>query len=78
MHDLRGRQRKLIEIFAIERVDQVELASLETQHLHIAIGLNVELDGVEVRQLSSLRNPSSNNSDYVSATDSRQICIRRP
>jgi len=44
-----------VEVIAVDDVDQVELSALEAQHLDIAVRLNVEPDGVEIRQTASLR-----------------------
>src|SRR5437764_362974 len=52
-HVLRGG-RELVEVFAIESVDQVNFVALEAEHLHVAVRLNVQLYGVEVRQLAAL------------------------
>ncbi len=46
---------KAVEIIAVEDVNQVKLAALEAQHLDVAIRLNVEADGIEIRQAVSLR-----------------------
>ena len=54
MDDLRRCCRELVEIFAVERVDEVDLVTLEPQHFHVTIGLNVEADGIEVGQFVTL------------------------
>ena len=67
VHDLRRCRRQLVEVFAVERIDQVDFVALEAQHLDVAVGLNIELDRIEIGQLASLRVASSNSSDFASA-----------
>jgi hypothetical protein len=55
MHELRRSGCQLVEVLAVERIDQVDFSALEAQHLDIAVGLNVEPDRIEIRQLPSLR-----------------------
>jgi len=48
----RGRAQA-IEVFGIETVDEVELSAFEAEQFDVAIGLNVEVDGIEVGQAAS-------------------------
>src|SRR5436190_405014 len=43
-------RRKPVEVFAIEGVDQMDLAAAEAQHFHVAILLNIEPYGIDVRK----------------------------
>ena len=42
------------EVFGINGIDQINFAAQEAQHLGVAILLNVETDGIEIRQGASL------------------------
>jgi len=54
MHQLRRGRSQLVEILTVERVDQVQFAALEAQHLDVAIGLDVQPNRIQIWQFASL------------------------
>ena|ERR1017187_328018 len=54
MRELGRTGGQTVEVIAVDGVNQVKFSSLEAQHLDIAIRLNVEPDGIEIRQAVSL------------------------
>ena len=52
MHQLRRTGSQLVEVFAVERIDEINLFALEAQHLDIPVRLNVELDRIQIGQLA--------------------------
>ena len=54
MHQLRRVRRQLVEVLAVERVDQIDFAALEAQHFDVAIRLDIEPDRIQIRQLAPL------------------------
>ena len=54
VRELRRSGGQAVEVIAVDDVDQVKLAAFEAQHFDIAIGLNVEPDGIEIGQAVSL------------------------
>src|SRR5580693_9477335 len=54
LHLLRRSRSQPVEIFAVKGVDQIDFTALETQHLHIAVGLNIKFDTIQIRQLPPL------------------------
>ena len=54
MHQLRRARGELVEVLAIERVDQIDFIALEAKHFDITIRLDVESNRIQIRQLASL------------------------
>ncbi len=75
-HRARHLGRQPVIHIRIELVDEVELAAPEAQQLQFAILLDLQPDGIQIRQRDARSRRASNSSDCAAAGHRRRACTR--